>query len=311
VRTSATGSLPGRLVLIGHPVSHSLSPVFQQAALDHLKIPLRYETLDVSRDDLRATVEQLKTERAAGNVTLPHKAIFASLCNVRSEIAERAVTVNTFWIDENKKLVGDNTDVAGFQHALRRLVGAESKSLRVLMLGSGGAAAGAITALAELSGVSLTLHARNTEAAAVLGTLSLMRRPSLSANDALPLTSAPAKKSQLSPGSGRGWFSHTDGSDAQLEAALAEADLIVNATSLGIEGQDELPLAPNRVPANCAALDLTYRRSGTTPWVAALRERGVRAEDGITMLLEQGALAFERWFGVEAPRAVMKAALGR
>jgi len=286
VSTRPSGALPGRLVLLGHPVSHSLSPLFQQAALDHLEIPLRYELLDVAREDLRATVKELKAQRAAGNVTLPHKASVASLCNVRSDIAERAVTVNTFWVDDSNKLVGDNTDVAGFQHALRQLVGAEQKGLRVLMLGSGGAASAAITALAELGGVTLTLHARNTEAAASLGALSSMGRSS-------------------------GWFTLTDGSEAQLHAALAQADVIVNATSLGIEGQDELPLAPERVPASCAALDLTYRRSGTTPWVAALRERGIRADDGITMLLEQGALAFERWFGVDAPRDVMWGALGR
>lgn len=281
-----SGSLPGRLVLIGHPVSHSLSPQFQQAALDHLKIPLRYELLDVTREDLRATVKELKAQRAAGNVTLPHKASFASLCNLRSDIAERAVTVNTFWVDDGKNLVGDNTDVAGFQHALRQLVGGEVRGLRVLMLGSGGAASAAITALHELGGVTLTLHARNTEAAASLGALS-------------------------ATGKSSGWFSVTDGSDAQLRAALEQTDVIVNATSLGIEGQDELPLAPERVPANCVALDLTYRRSGTTPWVAALRDRGIRADDGLTMLLEQGALAFERWFGVDAPRAVMRGALGR
>lgn len=292
--------LPGRLVLLGHPVSHSLSPTFQQAALDHLKIPLRYEAIDVAADALEATLKQLKSERAAGNVTLPHKARVAALCDSWSDIAKRAAAVNTFWVDERGALVGDNTDVGGFQYALRQLLGSEAHEIRVLILGAGGAAAGAVASLAEFPGAKVTIHARNAAAASALNggaVQSASSREHSGAESARHTT--------------KNWLGVTDGSDAQLASVLGEVDLIVNATSLGIEGQDELPLAADRVPKHCAALDLTYRRSGPTPWVAALRARGIRADDGITMLLEQGALAFERWFGVEAPRAVMARALGR
>jgi shikimate dehydrogenase len=270
---------PRRLVLLGHPVAHSLSPRFQQAALDHHRIALRYEALDVAPAQLRTVVAELIAEGAAGNVTLPHKTAFASLCTQRSGLAARADAVNTFWCDADGALHGDNTDVGGFLFAIRQLLGQELRGLHVVMLGAGGAAAGVAEALRELGDAKLTVHARNPQAAAVLS-------ESFGA-------------------------SATDGSEPALITALATAQLVVNATSLGIEGSDDLPLAPALVPPGCAALDLTYRREGLTPWVRELRARNRSADDGKTMLLEQGALAFERWFGIEAPRAVMAQAIGR
>ncbi len=272
---------PRRLVLLGHPVSHSLSPRFQQAALDHHRIALRYEALDVAPDQLHGVVADLRAEHAAGNVTLPHKTAFSVLCASRSAVAARADAVNTFWYDAGGSLHGDNTDVAGFLFALRRLLGRELRGLHAVVLGAGGAAAGVTEALAGLGDVKLTVHARNLAAA----------------NDLL--------KSFGAAGSA------TDGTESALIAALASAHVVVNATSLGIEGHDELPLNPALLRPDCAALDLTYRREGLTPWVRELRELKRTADDGKTMLLEQGALAFERWFGIEAPRQVMARAIGR
>ncbi len=272
---------PRRLVLLGHPVSHSLSPRFQQAALDHHRIALRYEAVDVAPSDLERVVLGLRAERAAGNVTLPHKTAMAALCTSRSAVAARANAVNTFWSDSSGALNGDNTDVGGFRFAAQTLVGRELRGLRVVMIGAGGAAAGVAQALDGVQDISLIVHARN------------------------PVASAELVKRFGAGGSA------TDGTEQALVAALESADLVVNATSLGIEGSDVLPLAPALVPARAAALDLTYRRNGPTPWVRALRALSRPADDGITMLLEQGALAFERWFGIEAPRAVMARAVGR
>jgi shikimate dehydrogenase len=270
---------PRRLVLLGHPVAHSLSPRFQQAALDHHRIALRYEALDVAPAQLRTVVAELIAEGAAGNVTLPHKTAFASLCTQRSALAARADAVNTFWCDADGALHGDNTDVGGFLFAIRQLLGQELRGLHVVMLGAGGAASGVAEALREIGDAKLTVHARNPQAAAVLSeTFGAIA---------------------------------TDGSEPALVTALASAQLVVNATSLGIDGSDELPLPPALVPPGCAALDLTYRRDGLTPWVHELRARNRSADDGKTMLLEQGALAFERWFGIEAPRVVMARAIGR
>ena len=105
--------LPGRLVLLGHPVSHSLSPAFQNAALRRAALPIRYELLDVAPDALDATLDALIAEDAWGNATIPHKEHVASRCARVSALAERVGAVNTFWIEDGA-LVGDNTDVGGF-----------------------------------------------------------------------------------------------------------------------------------------------------------------------------------------------------
>jgi shikimate dehydrogenase len=114
--------LPGRLVLLGHPVSHSLSPRFQNAALRAADIPLVYEALDVAPDALATTLTDLGRQNASGNVTIPHKEAVAALCVRRSALADRCGAVNTFWHDEGA-LVGDNTDVGGVDAIAQALLG--------------------------------------------------------------------------------------------------------------------------------------------------------------------------------------------
>jgi len=101
------------LVLLGHPVDHSLSPIFQNAALQAAKIALTYEALDVPPRELRVLLRQLKDQNAAGNVTIPHKLSVHASCDEVTDIAERVGAVNTFWF-ESGKLHCDNTDVGGF-----------------------------------------------------------------------------------------------------------------------------------------------------------------------------------------------------
>ena len=137
---------PGRLVLLGHPVAHSLSPRFQNAALQRAGIPLTYEALDVLAPDLPGAVRLLAEDGAAGNVTIPHKEAMAELCDVRTTLAERTGAVNTFWVDEARKLVGDNTDVDGVALLLTELLGAPASG-PVALLGAGGAAAAVLAAL--------------------------------------------------------------------------------------------------------------------------------------------------------------------
>src|SRR5438132_5590789 len=112
---------PKRLVLLGDPVAHSLSPAFQNAALRAAGIELVYEALRVPTADLPAAIRRLAAENAAGNVTVPHKREMLALCSRASPIAERVGAVNTFWTDQGE-VVGDNTDVAGFERAVRPLL---------------------------------------------------------------------------------------------------------------------------------------------------------------------------------------------
>jgi shikimate dehydrogenase len=264
---------PGRLVLLGHPVSHSLSPVFQNAALRASKIPLVYEALDVTGRELRSVVRQLKASNAAGNVTIPHKIAIHDLCDGLTDLAAKVGAVNTFWFDSKNKLRGDNTDVGGFDAAARALLGGEMAGARVVVLGAGGAAAAVLAALEEWPDARVTIVARHTDRAATLA----QRFPDV----------ARAEKS--------------------AERAVRGATLIVNATPVGQHDQDQ-PIDVALIPRSAAVLDLVYRRGGT-PWVRAARENGIRAADGLPMLLEQGALAFQRWFGREPDREAMRLSL--
>ena len=123
--------LPGRLVLLGHPVAHSLSPAFQNAALEAASIPIRYEALDVAGHDLDRVVASLRAEDTWGNVTVPYKERMRDACDVVTSVAERASAVNTFWVDGTGRLVGDNTDVGGFSAAVFTLLGESPHGLTV------------------------------------------------------------------------------------------------------------------------------------------------------------------------------------
>ncbi len=265
---------PSALVLLGHPVAHSLSPLFQQAALDAAGLAVRYTARDTPPALLAATLHDLARARAGGNVTIPHKEAVYAACRHRTPTAERTGAVNTFWHDESGALVGHNTDVAGVTVAIRTVLGASSPpALRVALLGAGGAAASVVAALTDLDVPELRIVARTRARAEALAARF--------------------------PGTARVM------DDA--ESAVREADLVINATPVGLS-DDALPLAPHALAPRAAVLDLVCRR-GETAWVRACRARGHRAEDGLRMLVEQGAEAFTCWFGMAPDRGVMWQAL--
>ena len=263
---------PERLVLLGHPVSHSLSPRFQNAALAAARIPVVYEALDVAPAELESTLRELRASRVAGNVTVPFKSRVFDACDVVTEIARRAGAVNTFWVDGDARLVGDNTDVEGFATAVRTLLGQAPRGITVGVIGAGGAAAGVLAAVESWAGCDAHVFNRTPERARVL--------------------------------------CERFGSFAQPVddiGVIAGAQLIVNATTLGLH-DDRMPIDPALVNSDAAVVDLVYR-PGRTALVRALTARGIRAIDGLEMLVEQGALAFERWFGRAPDRNVMWRAL--
>jgi shikimate dehydrogenase len=259
---------PSRLVLLGHPVGHSLSPRFQNAALESVGIPLTYEAIDVAAPDLAHAVRLLAEGGAAGNVTLPHKEAMLALCGERSALAERVGAVNTFWVDDRGTIVGDNTDVGGFNALVRDTLG-ELPRGRIALLGAGGVAAAALAAIEQWAGCEVTLFNRSTTRLARLAS----RFPVVTRTVDDPT------------------------------AAVAGARMVVNATTAGLE-DDAFPLPIESLPFGIAVIDLVYR-SGDTPWVRAAKQCGHPASDGLPMLVEQGALAFERWFDSPAPRQAM------
>lgn len=259
---------PGRLVLLGHPVAHSLSPLMHNAALRRARLPFEYEALDVPPAQLATVAALLAEANGAGNVTVPHKEAFAASCSSRSPVAERVGAVNTFWT-ENGVLIGDNTDVGGFDAAVRRHFGFPAAGAVVALFGAGGSAAAVLAAVERWEGARARIVAR-----------SRPRAEALAAR-----------------------FSRVASVAENAASALEGATLVVNATPLGLVTND-LPVEPALIPAGADVYDLTYRR-GDTPLVHACRARGLRAADGLAMLVEQGALSFERWFGAAPDRQAM------
>jgi shikimate dehydrogenase len=272
---SAPSGKVRRIVLFGHPVAHSLSAVFQNAAIAAAGIAAQYEAVDVAPGSFAAVFAGMRDTDGAGNVTVPHKAAAFAACDARTAVAERVGAVNTFWVEAGR-IIGDNTDVIGVRAAIASLGVTSLRGVRVALLGSGGAAAAVLAALCD-------------EAATVrIWSRSPARGEALRARFARPSVHV----------------------TSDIDAACLGADLIINATPLGLTG-DALPMAPERLNASARVLDLAYRRIGTTPWVTASRAAGLRAEDGLTMLVAQGAAAFRQWFGFEPDVDVMWDALRR
>jgi shikimate dehydrogenase len=262
-----------RLVLIGHPVSQSLSPVMHNAALKAKGMDLRYETLDVLPDNLDATLASLARTKCGGNVTIPHKKAAMHSLRVVSDVAQKVGAVNTFWGDGLGALDGDNTDVPGFNGAVLDLLGEIPSGIRVALLGTGGAAAAAATAMDEWSEVTVSVHARDLARA-----MSMRMR-----------------------------HSNVVRACSMRDPCLADADLVVNATTVGM-GSDDTPVEIGMLRPTAAVLDLVYGPNETA-FVRGARAGGHKAADGLRMLFHQGAAAFRLWFGEDPDSAVMWSAL--
>ena len=263
--------------LIGHPVGHSISPVFQQAAFDALGLPFRYERWDTPPSDLAATVETLRWgERIGANVTVPHKESVLACLDVLSEEARRTGAVNTI-VRRDGRLEGYNTDIAGFEEALQEDGGFDPRDAHVLVIGAGGAARAVIYALLRGEAAQIALWNRSPERAdALAGALDPVRRRLRVIGD-------------------------------DVGAAAAGAALIVNCTTLGMAGgpgAGRSPLLEAEIPVGAFVVDVVANPP-ETPLLAAARTRGCRTLGGLAMLVRQGAAAFELWTGRPAPLAVM------
>lgn len=274
VASQTRAPFPRRLLLLGHPVAHSLSPRFQNAALEAAGLATRYAALDVIPSALAGAVATVRENALGGNVTIPHKAAFATYCDMLTPLAERTRAVNTFWINDRQQLVGDNTDVGGFDALVREVLGSVPNDAHLALLGAGGAAAAVCAATERWTGASVAIWGRTADRSRALASR----------------------------------FAHVTAVDS-AHAAVRDASIVVNATPVGMgSGSDAIPVSVSDIPGRAVVLDLVYRRA-ETPFVHAAVARGLRAADGLIMLIEQGALAFERWFGFAPDRQLMRRSL--
>lgn len=262
--------------VLGHPVAHSLSPVFQGAALDARGIDAVYVALDCDEDRVVGLVRGLAAAGGGGNVTLPHKERVAAILEAPTPEVERTGACNTFWSDADGRLAGDNTDVTGFRGALRGLREGGGRGARVVLVGAGGAARAALAGLVDDGAAEILLVNRSADRARALAD--------------------------------RLGGSRTRILDDPRDLRGADLDLVVNATRLGLDHHDPLPF-DLALPARVGAVfDLVYG-AVPTAFVEAAREHGIPALDGVEMLLRQGEAAFRRWFGDPVPLEAMRAAL--
>ncbi|HEX2915868.1 MAG TPA: shikimate dehydrogenase [Chloroflexia bacterium] len=284
VRLYRADGTPRPVGVIGYPVKHSLSPVFQNVAFEANNLPHRYEKWEVAPAELPAFLEKARREDFLGlNVTLPHKRAVWEAVSARSQEAEATGAVNTLLLDEaSGGWLGHNTDVGGFLESLQALDFNPLKK-RALVVGAGGAARGVVYALASAGAVEIAVANRSWE-------------------NAIELVSQlgaifPQTHMYATPLDPAAWpFNRNPRS------------LVVNATSQGILEPDKpFPIDPDAMAGRDADrhtvfYDLTY---GDTPFLRTARDKAAYLVDGLGMLVYQGAEAFEWWTGLNAPRSAM------
>lgn len=277
---------PIRLAVTGDPIIHSASPFMHNAALALLGIPAQYTRLHLRPDELAEGLSLLASNGFIGlNVTIPHKTAILPLLNRVDDHARQIGAVNTVAFEDGN-LVGYNTDGPGLVRAIRAEFGVELRDLRVLVLGAGGGAGKAISVQCAIEGCKkLVLANRTVEKAEVLA-------------------------GELSRQFAGAEVSATDLEEATLRREIAEIDLVINATSVGMKPGDPSPLAASLLRPGLRVYDTIYT-ANRTPLMLAADEAGAESANGFSMLLHQGALAFEIWFKREAPLEVMREALLR
>ena len=269
-----------KLGIIGYPIGHSISPVFQQAALDHCGIDATYHAWEVESYRLAEFIQGLRSPGVMGiNVTVPHKEAVIPHLDKVDQWAARAGAVNTI-VNQGGRLSGHNTDGQGFLRALREAACFNPRGRRVLVLGAGGAARGVVLALIQEGVGHLTIANRTLSRAQQLATL--------------------AQESGVSAAS-------ISLGDARMTSVSSAAELIVNCTIIGMAhgpAETASPLSREQIPRTCLVNDLVYNPL-ETPLLREAAAAGAATLGGIHMLVYQGAASFEMWTGEKAPVEVM------
>ncbi|MBE0430364.1 MAG: shikimate dehydrogenase [Dehalococcoidia bacterium] len=277
--------------LIGYPLKHSISPCFQQAALDHYQLGIRYEARETDSSRLREAVDDLRRPANLGaNVTVPYKEAVLSLLDEIDDVAGLVGAVNTI-IRKGDRLLGSNTDVHGFVTALYRERRFDAEGKRVVMLGAGGAARAAGFALLQKRVASLAI------------TDGIPGRAEGLAAALRAYADGPSLWSEQ-PAIGATAFAWENVNSA---ATFENCDLIVHCTTVGMRHgpqEGESPLKREVIPRGALVYDLVYN-PWPTPLLKLAQEAGADILGGLPMLVYQGAASFEMWTGRAAPVDIM------
>ena len=269
--------------LVGYPLGHSLSPAMQNAAFKALNLDWEYVPFEVLPKDLSEAIRGMRALHIAGfNVTIPHKEAILPMLDEVTQLARIIGAVNTIKNQEGL-LVGYNTDGPGFMDSLKDRAKLNPKGKKVVILGAGGAARAVSVMLAEAGIKSLSItdiqEKKAEELISYVSSYFEIEGESLGANH------------------------------PRLQAALANADLLVNASPIGMYPKiNESPLPDDiKLPENLLVYDLVYNPA-ETKLIKSAKSFGCKTFSGLDMLIRQGAMAFALWTGLEAPLEVMRQA---
>lgn len=261
--------------VVGNPVEHSLSPIIHNAAFSHLELDWAYVAFPVT--DGTGIVSAMRTLGVRGlSVTMPHKEAAAAGAHHQTEAVSRLGVANTLWLDDDGRVWADSTDGDGFVAAYEADFGRSLQGLVVGIVGAGGAARAIVEAVGRAGAKSVLVANRNEKAATEAAGLTEVGR-------------------------------------TVTVADLAQADVVVNATSVGMAGgpaPNASPFPDGIIGAHHDVVDIVYapRR---TPLVAQADRCGARRSDGLSMLVFQAGLQFQRWTGHSAPIETMKRAVAQ
>jgi len=277
--------------LIGYPLKHSISPYFQQAALDYYRLDIRYELWETNPAQLKDIMNDLrKPQNVGANVTVPHKETVLPLLDEVDDLAGSIGAVNTI-VKKDDRLLGFNTDAYGFIEALDKEGHFDPEGKRVVILGAGGVA----------RAVSFTLVQRKVASLAITDGI-FERARALAENLVRYIKGAsPSSKDLESDVTAFQWQSLSSAE------TFDNCALIVHCTTIGMkdspqEGQS--PLSLEVIPKNVLVYDVVYN-PWLTPLLRLARKAGANILGGLPMLVYQGAASFKLWTGREAPVDIM------
>ena len=264
--------------IIGDPIEHTMSPVMHNAAFRKLGLDYVYLPFHVRQEELGKAIDGMRALNIRGlNVTIPHKVSIIPLLDKLDSLAEKIGAINTI-VNEDSVLTGYNTDATGFLQALlERRVRPEGK--KVVILGAGGASRAISFILTERGANLFVLNRQLARAEDLAGRIAQVFSKNVSAQEL---------------------------NEENLKMALARADILINATSVGmVPDVAQTPVPAELLKSGLIVFDIVYNPIQTR----LLKEAeavGAKTIDGLEMLVWQGALAFEKWTGQKAPLDLMK-----
>ncbi|ENZ5599369.1 shikimate dehydrogenase [Enterococcus hirae] len=261
------------------PASHSLSPLMHNLAFSHWGIDAVYLAFEVDQTNLRQAVESIRTLDMLGvNVSMPNKTAVLAYLDQLSPEAELIGAVNTI-VHQEQRLIGYNTDGMGFVRSVNE-TGHPIKNQKIVVLGAGGAAKAIVVQMALEGAQEITIYKR------------------------LNATFLPLKEyfAKVSEKTGCPIRLHDYADESQLVLDLSQANLLINATDIGMGSKkDQLPIADVKLlHSQLAVFDLIYSPSETR-LIQEAKKMGIKAYNGLGMLIHQGAIAFELWTHREMP----------